>query len=744
MKKNTSSIFFKILVFNMLFITAATLIFQLIFYSVLDREYIKQYEQLNISSIQRIFNSIEENIISRATKIPENYFSPIPRNQGVTYPMNNPLENNPLAISKLKDRLDDIALNYEFITSFDIYYPSIHTVVTNFGKVHYIGEEGELERYIPWLSLYQSSNQKSKLISKNNLNYPQNDKVITYATSMLASGRVKAILGIHINTELLGSYIGEQMGHFIMMDRGGDVIYEKGSYDLKEVLPQVSHVMAELETGEGKLSLQGIDGNMVLTYQFSEVVDAIYIQISPKNIFYQDYDTFDNIIKFMCAIAIVVNLLGVLLISKRANKTYGKETAIAMESLDDKEITFDRAIKQISNKIYDLKEKVESTKHIVLGNEVRNIIEGNISSQTEAIIVEQIDYKKIYSCIIKNKRPEGLIDLIQVDNLLEQEGQDFKSILVQNKENEISLLIAYNEENYPLTLQWIREFGEKVCGSSNVFLIGNSYDTCISGIIASFKEVNIVREYHYILPDKKWLYYDDLDDRNAKATKSHLKIFAQIENAIKSSDYPQVKMKIEQLIAAFQSGYYRSHYCKATLRDLVTHIYHLSESYQINSMEAYGYDIRQHFVEIEDINEFKEWILPICKVLMDNIGSNKEEIGKELEEKILHIIGQNLENDISLEFIADQINMRADTLSKLFKVLMGKNYSEYIKEEKLRYALKLLMTKKYSVKEIADKLGYSSTQYFIKIFKEEFGETPKQYQKQNSGKEEEGSKGETM
>ena len=146
MRKNTSSIFVKILLFNTVFITAVTFIFQVVFYSVLDKEYIKQYEELNITNTQRIFKSIEENILARISKIPENYFSYIARNQGITYPMTHFLANNPSAIFELKDRLEDIYLNYEFITSFALYYPVFETAVTKFDNVHYLKNKEEIKK----------------------------------------------------------------------------------------------------------------------------------------------------------------------------------------------------------------------------------------------------------------------------------------------------------------------------------------------------------------------------------------------------------------------------------------------------------------------------------------------------------------------------------------------------------------------------------------------------------------------
>ena len=78
--------------------------------------------------------------------------------------------------------------------------------------------------------------------------------------------------------------------------------------------------------------------------------------------------------------------------------------------------------------------------------------------------------------------------------------------------------------------------------------------------------------------------------------------------------------------------------------------------------------------------------------------------------------------------------MRLDVLSRQFKQVMGKGYTEYIKEKKMARVLELL-AEDCSVKEIAERLGYRSPQYFIKLFKEIYGLTPYQYKKQKLGKE---------
>ncbi|UUZ83785.1 AraC family transcriptional regulator [Paenibacillus sp. P26] len=101
----------------------------------------------------------------------------------------------------------------------------------------------------------------------------------------------------------------------------------------------------------------------------------------------------------------------------------------------------------------------------------------------------------------------------------------------------------------------------------------------------------------------------------------------------------------------------------------------------------------------------------------------------KLEQKPLGYIHEHIFNDISLESISDHIGMSPNYVSKLFRTMTGQTFIEYVTEAKMRNAARLLMEKKHTVQEISDLLGYNSNSHFIRVFKERFGCTPKQYQK---------------
>ncbi|MDE6092765.1 MAG: response regulator [Ruminococcus sp.] len=77
--------------------------------------------------------------------------------------------------------------------------------------------------------------------------------------------------------------------------------------------------------------------------------------------------------------------------------------------------------------------------------------------------------------------------------------------------------------------------------------------------------------------------------------------------------------------------------------------------------------------------------------------------------------------------IAEAHGYSKDYFGKLFKKNFGLTFHEVYSRIKISYAIYLLRTGNYKAYEISDILGYSSVDYFTKIFKEITGETPSRF-----------------
>ncbi|CAM3119909.1 response regulator [Paenibacillus taichungensis] len=82
---------------------------------------------------------------------------------------------------------------------------------------------------------------------------------------------------------------------------------------------------------------------------------------------------------------------------------------------------------------------------------------------------------------------------------------------------------------------------------------------------------------------------------------------------------------------------------------------------------------------------------------------------------------------VTLELAASVIGLNASYLSRIFKEETQRTFSEYVNQVRIDAGCKLLDSGRYSIKEISMQVGFTTHNYFFKVFKEITGLTPQAY-----------------
>jgi len=104
--------------------------------------------------------------------------------------------------------------------------------------------------------------------------------------------------------------------------------------------------------------------------------------------------------------------------------------------------------------------------------------------------------------------------------------------------------------------------------------------------------------------------------------------------------------------------------------------------------------------------------------------------GLQLFEKIESYIKQNLDQELTLNMVAEHFFYHPSYLSRLFKTKLNKNYMTFVSEIRINYALQCLMQSQHSIADVASLCGYKSYKHFVKVFKSVTQMTPTEYRKQ--------------
>ena len=147
---------------------------------------------------------------------------------------------------------------------------------------------------------------------------------------------------------------------------------------------------------------------------------------------------------------------------------------------------------------------------------------------------------------------------------------------------------------------------------------------------------------------------------------------------------------------------------------------------------------------------------PVSKELLllsvDNLIKHKEQLRKfylkniisdvnfentkdqKFMDSVSECIQQNIaDSSFDVAMLAANLCMSRSNLYNKIKVLTGVSPVEFLRKFRINTAARMLIETDMSVSQIIECVGIESASYFSKVFKQEFGETPSEYQKQRRG-----------
>jgi transcriptional regulator GlxA family with amidase domain len=114
----------------------------------------------------------------------------------------------------------------------------------------------------------------------------------------------------------------------------------------------------------------------------------------------------------------------------------------------------------------------------------------------------------------------------------------------------------------------------------------------------------------------------------------------------------------------------------------------------------------------------------------------KEFEGTEIEIKIKNacfLLNERVNQEIDAKKLAEDLNMGYSNFRRLFTKYTGLPPLQYHTQLRIRRAEILLSTTNMPIKEISAELGFESSYYFSRIFKEKTKITPAKYRNSNLG-----------
>jgi two-component system response regulator YesN len=147
-----------------------------------------------------------------------------------------------------------------------------------------------------------------------------------------------------------------------------------------------------------------------------------------------------------------------------------------------------------------------------------------------------------------------------------------------------------------------------------------------------------------------------------------------------------------------------------------------------NSRSVSKYEYYYGQIENADyLQNIVKMLLVFTEKAINEIHNMRYNNPKTIINQAINFIHHHYEEKISLEDVAQNLNLSKHYLCSAFKKVTGENMSLFINKLRIEKAKSLLLESNGSIKEIFEEVGYSNQQYFSKVFKKITGITVMEY-----------------
>ena len=133
---------------------------------------------------------------------------------------------------------------------------------------------------------------------------------------------------------------------------------------------------------------------------------------------------------------------------------------------------------------------------------------------------------------------------------------------------------------------------------------------------------------------------------------------------------------------------------------------------------------------MSELNELELWFKRNISTIIKRVELQKYKKDSGVMKQVYEYINRQYSREITLSMAAQEVGLSSQYFSKLFKEEYGVNFIDYITDKRIEHAKALLKSTNNGIKEISAMVGYTDINYFCRIFKKITGITPKQYRNQ--------------
>ncbi|MFK7692252.1 helix-turn-helix domain-containing protein [Paenibacillus sp. HJGM_3] len=264
-------------------------------------------------------------------------------------------------------------------------------------------------------------------------------------------------------------------------------------------------------------------------------------------------------------------------------------------------------------------------------------------------------------------------------------------------------------------------------GLTTAIGISKSYEH-LSNVHRAFREACESLKHRSITVDQPLIFFEDQFPGKNVNVKYPTSLEKQLFQAVNELDFSAAQASLRGITEWLLAE-------NVNYRELQVHLVRIliglvgdSPEEPLRGLMQGNKTVFEQLFELDAIDEIEAWFEE--RVLRPLVRWREEQSQLQYQiitEKMLKLVHERFDTDLTLEKCAEQLNFHPDYLRRVFRRGVGVNFSDYIAEYRLSISKELLKNTDMTITEIAQKMNYQNSQNFIRYFKKTVGITPGQF-----------------
>lgn len=464
-----------------------------------------------------------------------------------------------------------------------------------------------------------------------------------------------------------------------------------------------------------------------------------YEMTLPDSMFVDKSIYFKNSIKTILIATLIIGILSTILISlfnylpiKRLVED------IKNNKKTDSEEMYKNELETIRNSVTNtieinkhLIERMDSQKELVKKQLLYAIINGKMNDELVKIQSENLDLKEPYFSVmiisLFNNANENAKSFV-LRYVRENYAATNKAYGLDLAHNNCIAMVVNLHKNDKEELRELCKGLLSACEKANIPIrigVGNIYDA-ISKTNYSYLDALSAVENNTLAASQQIVFFEDIigniDNNYWYPHENHLRFIQSIKHANIEIAFESLEEIIENIKKKRLSFMMAKYICYDLINSVIKLIGDLKISIENDDIK--------YLMKFSNIEDFEARLKTISQKICDFVKNNTLSADDKFKIRVINYIADNCLNyDISLSEVAEELDVSIYYLSRFFKKHMGVTFTNYLVNLRIEKSKEILLDTNFTVKQVANQIGYINVSYFIKCFKQAEGLTPSMYRK---------------